>query len=181
MKAWLDMILKGGRVARFHTKPVLKEETVAAHSFLVAWVCTLVEQPRTPSALLLLAALAHDLPEFELGDLPSPAKRRLGLGAAYRAEETNMFRAAGMPDYEHELSKYEQEVLKFADNFAGYLKCVYELQLGNTLLLNTARRYNEYLQDQIQLSKLLPADRCYELLRLAPLPEQFSITKEGEV
>lgn len=174
MKAWLDMILKGGRVARFHTKPVLKEETVAAHSFLVAWVCALVEQPRNPSANLLLAALAHDLPEFELGDLPSPAKRKLNLGAAYRAEEANMFRIAGMPDYEGQLSKYEAEVLKFADNFAGYLKCVYELQMGNTLLLNTALRYQEYLADQVQLSKLLPEARCVELLSLASIPVHHS-------
>lgn len=170
MKDWLDMILKGGRVARFHTKPVLKEETVAAHSFLVAWVCALVEQPRTPSANLLLAALAHDLPEFELGDMPSPAKRKLNLGAAYRAEEANMFRIAGMPDYEGQLSKYEAEVLKFADNFAGYLKCVYELQMGNTLLLHTAERYHEYLCAQLEASRLLPEERCSELMNLAPIP-----------
>lgn len=168
----LEMILKGGRVARFHTKPVLKEETVAAHSFLVAWIATLVvgqgQSYVRPSAELLLACLAHDLPEYVLGDMPSPAKKFFpGLRAKFREEETNLFALAGMPDYESALTKTEAEVLSFADNFAGYLKCLYERQLGNTLLDNTIARYREYITTMLSVSAFLPVDFCNDLIKEA--------------
>lgn len=162
----LDMILKGGQVVRFHTKPTLKAETVAEHSYLVAWLATLVTEGNIRSTLLL-AALAHDLPEYVLGDMPSPAKRSMKLGDLYREREANLFAGAGMPDYEGQLTPYEGEVLKFCDNLAGYLKCRFEAQMGNRTLAPTLRNYRTYLDFQIATSELLPQQLCRQMLDYA--------------
>ncbi len=158
----LKMVLMGGRVVRFHTRPTIKPETVAEHSYLVAWLATMVAGE--PSANLLLACLAHDLPEHALGDMPSPAKKRLDLREAFRREEASLFADAGMPDYEARLTESEAEVLAFCDNLAGYLKCVYERQMGNTLLDGSAVRYREYLWSTLEASKHLNHQACRTLI-----------------
>lgn len=162
----LNLILKGGHVVRFHTKPTLKEETVAEHSYLVAWLLTLV-LPTTPRVELLLAALAHDLPEYVLGDLPSPAKKAMGLGELYRREEAALFESAGMPNYEDMLTREEAETLKFCDNLAGYLKCRYEMQLGNRTLSSVVVNYRAYIDKQIEESLYLPKEVCNLLMNHA--------------
>lgn len=167
----LQMIVCGGRVTRFHTHPTIKEETVAEHSYLVAWICALVwtrsHDNALPSAGLLLAALAHDAPEYILGDMPSPTKRRMNLRGAYRKEEARLFAEAGMPDFEHMLTDEEQEILKFADNLAGYYKCRYEQLMGNRLLDSVAANYHAYIVANIADADHLPAVVCTQLLALA--------------
>ena len=167
----LELVLKGGRVSRFHTKPLVKPETVAEHSYLVAWVATIMCAGR-PSANLLLACLAHDGPEFRLGDVPSPTKRLMGMSEAFAEAEASIFKDAGLPDYERCLTPKEAEVLKFADNFAGWLKCEYERRLGNTLLRRTQERYEEYTWDQVKKSTYLDHSTVIKL---------FSTIKEGEM
>lgn len=167
MKLALQMVLKGGRVARFHTAPTIKCETVAEHSYLVAWLATLIIGE--PRAELLLAALAHDLPEYVTGDMPSPAKKAMGVKDAFTRVERNLYAAAGMPDYESMLTPQELEVLKFSDNLAGYLKCKYEAEMGNTLLKEMADRYHEYLYDMVSdteyLDKPTMESILHEILR----------------
>lgn len=168
----MEIILKGGRVARFHTKPVLKEETVAAHSYLVAWIVTVVSAPATPRAEVLLAALAHDMPEFVLGDMPSPTKKLVpGLREEFRRMESVLFHEHGLPDYEGELNKDEERLVKFGDNMAGYLKCLYELQLGNTLLRGTAERYRLYILESLDEPGHPCLGRCREMMDLFDLKE----------
>lgn len=138
----LDLVLKGGRVTRFHTKSFLKAETNAEHSFLVAWVAWWMVGG-TPTANLLMAALAHDLPEYLTGDVPSPVKRQ--LGGVLDGVESKVFAAAGVLPYTELLEGDEPKALKFADLCAGWLKCVYEVQLGNSTLAHTRTRYAEYM------------------------------------
>lgn len=157
-KLILDMVLNGGRVTRFHTRVTLKPESVAEHSFIVAWIATILMGGK-PRAELLLACLAHDLPEHELGDVPSHTKKRIpGLRDSFRQEEAIMFAAAGMEDYEAALTPLEAEVLSFSDNFAGYLKCLYEVRMGNQLLLDVADRYMEYILQTVGNSVHLPKE-----------------------
>lgn len=161
----LDLILKGGRVERFHTLSVLKRESVAEHSFLVAWVCYLVWGPTIP-ATLLLAALSHDLPEYLLGDMPSPSKKRLGVGPQFRQEEGTILDAAGMYRYEEDLDAVGAEILKFADNFAGYLKCLHEQALGNRLIDQTAGRYRAYIMGILDKAEHLSRETCLDLMHI---------------
>ncbi len=171
LRSQMDLILKGGRVARFHTKALVKEETVAAHSYLVAWLVTVAMYPLTPSANLLLACLAHDMPEYALGDMPSPTKKLVpGLREEFRRMEAVLFREHGLPDYESEITEEEGTLLKFADNMAGYLKCLYELQLGNSLLLHTAQRYRHYILESLDQPGHPFAVSCRALLDVFPIP-----------
>src|SRR6267378_8094848 len=63
----VNFIESGGYTQRMHCIPTIHPQSVAAHSFGVAWWCWLLTAGN-PSANLLLAALAHDLPEHEVGD-----------------------------------------------------------------------------------------------------------------
>jgi 5'-deoxynucleotidase YfbR-like HD superfamily hydrolase len=140
----LTLITNGGRVRRFHAKATLKEETVAEHSYLVAWLVTLGAD-YNPGANLILAALQHDIPECELGDMPGPTKVKMSLGAQFEAAEAEIFKAAGMPDFGALLCEKDAQLLKLCDNLAGWLKCVYERQLGSTMLLRTEANYAAYI------------------------------------
>lgn len=152
-------------MTRFHTKPTIKAETVAEHSYLVAWLATLFYNYK-PSAALLLGCLAHDVPEYELGDIPSPAKRKMNMKEAFREQEAALFKAVGMPDFESALTEAESEVLHFCDQMAGYLKCVYELAMGNTHLRRTSERYAIYMLDTVHLSQHMNRDRALAMLEM---------------
>ena len=151
-------------MSRFHTKPLIKAESVAEHSYVVAWLVTLL-CAGMPSRNLLLAALAHDLPEYELGDVPSPVKKGMKLGEQFKAAEANLFAMAGILNYESLITDDEHKVLKFADNLAGYLKCAYEEQLGNTLLSKVRHTYAVYLADNIHKAPQHMADTFTDLFK----------------
>jgi hypothetical protein len=68
------MAHNGGGVKRYHTWPIIGEESVAKHSFEVALIVLELTEHRA-SANLLRAALFHDLAEYVTGDIPHPCKR----------------------------------------------------------------------------------------------------------
>ncbi len=138
-------LARGRAVTRFHTEAVIRPQTIADHSFGVAWLCWYLESG-APSSNLLMAALAHDMAEYATGDMPSPTKRKLGLGAAFAELEAVEFAAAGMPNFEAEgmLSKREAVVLKRADVIEGLLYCLRERAMGNTLLRTAYFNYANY-------------------------------------
>lgn len=141
----LELIMKGGRVKRYHAKTLVHEENVATHSYVVAWLVTLMSDYK-PSTYLLLAVLQHDVPECVLGDMPAPAKIALGLSDAFAREEANIYRAAGLPDFHEQLTADERVLLKMADLLSGWLTCHYEESLGNTTLRRTKATYTEYIK-----------------------------------
>ncbi len=141
----LELILNGGRVTRFHTHAFLKAETNAEHQYLVTWLCWWILGRDRCSATLLLAALSHDLPEHETGDMPAPIKRSTHMKSEMGILEAEVLERSGMPDFSAELSEAELSVLKFADCAAGYLKCAYEAKLGNRHLDKVLGTYYTYL------------------------------------
>lgn len=124
----LDHIDAGGEVKRMHTVPTLREQTVAAHSFGVAWWCWMLSPAQRPSANLLMAALAHDVPEHAVGDIPAPTKRLLGRDQL-DAMEAEADLAGGLPVFE--LTEAEARILKMADCFDLLMTCVKEAEMGN--------------------------------------------------
>lgn len=160
----LELVLKGGRVWRYHTKHLTRPESVAEHHHMVAWLAWIYTEGAA-SARLLMACLSHDLPEHVTGDLPSPTKRLMpGLKDALAMAEDNVFKAAGVPNFEHDLTPEDAEVLKFCDNFAGWLKCKWEAKLGNTTLANTESRYRAYLELLVADATTLSRERCYDMM-----------------
>lgn len=130
---------------RFHNAAVLTENTVAQHSWGVAWFAYLLS-PERPAARVLLAAMAHDLAEQITGDMPAPAKRLLGIRGMLADKENEVLRRFGM-DFENELNEAEERIVGLADCMDGMLYCVKERQLGNRFIEYTFQKFHSYIVD----------------------------------
>jgi 5'-deoxynucleotidase YfbR-like HD superfamily hydrolase len=138
IKDQLQFILRGAAVTRFHVDPVIKPQTDGAHSFGVAWICYLLSNDK-PSLNLILAALAHDLAEHKVGDVPFPTKHAIpGLNDQLNLLETSYLTAAGLG---FPLTDDEKRILSLADRLEGMCYCVQERALGNK---NAAEWYARY-------------------------------------
>jgi 5'-deoxynucleotidase YfbR-like HD superfamily hydrolase len=128
LRQQLEFIFNGAGVLRFHTTPPLRPQTDGQHSFGVAWLCYLLTGDSHCSRELLLAALAHDLAEFQTGDVPAQTKRQATIGIQLEAIEQAHRTAAGM---NFTLNAEEEQILTLADNLEGLMFCVAERRLGN--------------------------------------------------
>jgi 5'-deoxynucleotidase YfbR-like HD superfamily hydrolase len=138
IKDQLQFILRGAAVTRFHVHPVIKLQTDGAHSFGVAWICYLLSNDK-PSLNLILAALAHDLAEHRVGDVPFPTKHAIsGLNDQLNLLETSYLAAAGLA---FPLTDDEKRTLSLADRLEGMCYCAQERALGNK---NAAEWYVRY-------------------------------------
>lgn len=135
----MEFIELGGLTTRCHTMPINHPQSVAAHSFGVAWWCWLLTGC-APSAMLLLAALAHDLAEHITGDIPSPAKALLGIGDLAQSVELKHMQEAGIAGIV--LTPQEEHVLKLADSLELAQHCLREKQMGNHHSRVAAMFYN---------------------------------------
>lgn len=141
MRDKLRFVRDGGQTLRYHTVSRIEPERVGQHSFGVAWLCYLLEGGK-PSANLLMAALAHDTPEWLYGDIPSPSKAMLGIGAKCEDLEHELFRSVGLEPFA--LHQHEHRVLKLADLADGMLSCVCERALGNKLVERCYTKFSNY-------------------------------------
>ena len=140
----LEFIRKGGMTKRYHTKNTIHENTVAHHSFGVAWLCALLVEG-IPRPNLLLAALAHDLAEQVTGDISSPTKRKFPVIAEMvQALETETLEEHGL-NFEVTLTESEKRILKMADCLDGALFCISEMELGNRNIEDVFNRYCQYV------------------------------------
>jgi 5'-deoxynucleotidase YfbR-like HD superfamily hydrolase len=124
----LTLIERGGRTLRCHTVPHLQPQSVAAHTYGVAWLCWLFSNEK-PSAALLLAAMAHDMPECETGDIPAPTKRTLKIRETSQDLEDFVMDQFSMPKFP--LTTEEARILKVADVLELAQYCVRERSMGN--------------------------------------------------
>jgi 5'-deoxynucleotidase YfbR-like HD superfamily hydrolase len=122
-------IERGGRTLRCHTMPMLQTQSVAAHSYGVAWWCHLLSGESGASAKLLMAALKHDVAEHETGDVPSPTKDALKIRSLLNAYEARLEESAGLPVLH--LTGNEDRILKLADSLELMQHCVRERRYGN--------------------------------------------------
>lgn len=82
-------------VPRWTTHPMLRQQSVAEHSFNVAAIAHHLAAHCCPSRLdnyfvlrVTFAAMVHDGAEAKLGDIPSPAKAYIGRTAIKQAEQS---------------------------------------------------------------------------------------------
>lgn len=120
-------LFDGSAVKRFHTIPTVAENTVGQHSHGVAMFCILLEGGN-PSAALLMKALTHDMAEQYTGDVPSPAKRALGIRKEFGEIEERLLETVG---FSYAVTPHEEVVLKLADCADGLMFCARERMLGN--------------------------------------------------
>lgn len=136
--AQLAFVRRGGAVRRYHTHYVHHRETVAEHSWGVAMLCTVLSGG-SPRAELLMAALAHDLPEGVVGDIPAPSKRL--CGDAIYDREHRLLEEAGLA---FDLTDEEARILKLADILDGMTFCCAELERGNRGVAEIFQTYAGY-------------------------------------
>lgn len=143
MQEKLESVMGLYNVNRFHAIPVNHQETVAEHSYCVAMLCNLVLGPKCTAAVLI-AALTHDLPEQEFGDIPSPVKKEF-MDYNRLEDAEDRFTNAVVGDFY--LTTREEQVVKLCDVVAGILFVRREMQMGNNhpVLLKTYRNYVNYL------------------------------------
>ena len=124
----LRIQLNAGKIRRWHTLPIIGEQTVADHTYGVCQILRYIYDNRCPPCLLN-AALDHDVPEYYTGDVPFGAKKgshslRVGL----RQLEEKYAKDGGII---HDLTTAEKVALKWADlaemGFFGIL----QFTLGN--------------------------------------------------
>ena len=141
----LDFVRMGGMTKRYHTKNVIKENTVGAHSFGVAWMLWFITNGEC-SANLLMAGLAHDLAEHVTGDISSPTKRKFpALAEMVQTMEHDLLSQHNV-NFEFDLSPEELRSLKLADCMDGAIYCVGERELGNISIMPIWTRYCEYIE-----------------------------------
>ena len=151
----LDFIYNGGASKRFHTCRTQNTQDIAAHSFGVAMVCEKITEGRARKELIM-AALCHDLAEHIVGDIPSPAKRGLGISKQFGEYEESILRANGLGSYEASLSADEQRVLKLADIIDGLMFCLSELRHGNKHLAIVFKNFHSYAMEIFEQDKGFP-------------------------
>ncbi len=133
-----------GAVRRFHTWPVLHQQTVAEHSWNVARILLVIwsEAPRH----VVVEALFHDTGEVAIGDVPSYAKwripdlKRLMDDAEDHARQA-MVLPWGLPGPQR-LTYLEARILKLADVTELWETFLQEQAMGNQLA-GLGIRYNE--------------------------------------
>lgn len=142
----LRFIRAGMETKRYHIVPTLGINTVAHHSFGVAWLAMLLAQPLLAQKhigehellLLTIAALSHDLPEHVTGDVPFTAKRELQLRSIFGDYENALLTEI---DLAFTLADSMTRILEMADCMDGALFCLRERQMGNKLIVPTYANY----------------------------------------
>lgn len=160
----LDFIYHAGVTRRFHTWPVIRQQSVADHSWHVAMLMAYIFGNTEPgvSYSMIMAALTHDMAECRVGDLPAPAKRTMDarLEIVERGAVTNFRDAWGRMeqeilkeydmDWEKFLSPEELAALKLCDSMEGAFYCVNERAMGNKLIEPCYRNFISYVEELLE-------------------------------
>lgn len=169
MRNKLLFMQRGGEVVRFHTLRTIQQDNVAQHSFGVAWLCHLLTEGHC-SKSLILGALAHDLAEHQVGDMPAPTKRELGVSLQMARLEDEILHGAG---FSFALTEEELRIMKLADCFQGMLFCARERSLGNRGVEVVFGRYRSYVEEKIKM-------RGIEQEVLSTVDSLWEAAKHGE-
>lgn len=145
---------EGGQVKRFHTVPIVGEQTVGAHSYNV--LSLLLVLCENPSIQLIKAVLWHDVAERWLGDVPPPAKwASRDFNDTYSRLERKLNKRLGLP----ELSQVEENWLNAVDKIELLLFCDEQIEgFGNNNLKDTRGRVLHWIGEAIDNNRF--PERC---------------------
>lgn len=136
----LETLALSGMVKRYHTMPVMIQESVGEHTYMVLWIVTFLTEGKA-SAALLVATLGHDTPEVDWGDVPAPTKRAMNVDGLKELERSTM---DWLKLPQPELTDEEKRTLKMADVLAGMLRCAMEHRMGNAYIETAYRNFRYY-------------------------------------
>jgi len=141
---------KGLNVRRFHTEPLIREDTNGHHSANVAALVLWLMHPTMPSAELLRACVLHDVAEYETGDMPAQMKwdNPLFHRELHKTEEA-LWQEVKWDSPTSPLSSDELNILKFCDSMDCGLKVIEEARMGNTILIDILHRILLKIEDAL--------------------------------
>ncbi len=130
MSTDLDILMRrAGGIKRYHNRPIIGEQTVAAHTWGVT-VLLFEMFEGCPSVSLLYAATFHDVAEVRTGDVPADAKERWpNIRVALAVAEIEADKELSLA--ETSLTGSEQFALKCADLLELLWFCYEQRRLGN--------------------------------------------------
>ncbi len=145
-------------IIRYSMKPVLRQESVAEHSYFVALgVILLHEVYHFDLSLALLSAVAHDIPEMEISDVNHLVKKRFpSLASAIKDAELSIIETlpatlrTGANIYEN--GSTEAKIVHLADAMQCMQYSSNEMKMGNTgymeeVYQNSSRRAEALHED----------------------------------
>tara|TARA_R100000995_G_scaffold59375_1_gene29951 strand:- start:1296 stop:1871 length:576 start_codon:yes stop_codon:yes gene_type:complete len=125
--------LKGGHVARYHTRPELSDgQNVAAHT----WRAMVILQTLWPdvSKNCLLHLLYHDVAEAEMGDVPATTKWNYPeINELMVHAEKNYEALIGVGEIVHQVTEEDKKKCDIADKLELVLHCYRLLKQGNLM------------------------------------------------
>lgn len=126
----LRLMRSAARVARFHTVPTLRSQSVGEHTFGVIAILMEVYDDEVGGLLeVIQAAMRHDVPETITGDVPAPAKWMYPqLENALRGAEFDIDKKYELTNI---LTPKQIELIKFADLMELVIYSLEEVDMGN--------------------------------------------------
>ena len=143
---WLNTMAKSGRVTRYHNTPMITRQTIADHTWGVV-LCLLWLTDGEVNNAIMKAAIYHDCPEIETGDIPAPAKVQNGvLRDALDDIESRFINSMNIGV---ELEEWESEIISIADTMELLLHCKKEIVMGNRHAQRVFNKGFSYLIDKV--------------------------------
>jgi 5'-deoxynucleotidase YfbR-like HD superfamily hydrolase len=165
MRDRLLFLRRGLGVRRYHQRYTSVIDTVGKHSAGVAGMILLLYGEKTPPGHVLAQAIVHDLPECVTGDIPSPAKRAMGLAAK---EELDNKEWELLHDHRfvYPCTEAEERLLKLADYLDGLAFCWEEFRRGNKEVDEVGDVYLSYINRIVDNSDEQEAEVVFAVTRL---------------
>jgi 5'-deoxynucleotidase YfbR-like HD superfamily hydrolase len=157
----LRTIRECGSVKRYHTYPIIGDNSVGHHQWNVAML--ILQLHPAPRTNLIAAALTHDLGERWTGDLPAPIK--LQLSAACLAEiEAAEVRGQEQLGLAPDLTADELMWLKACDTFECYIFASEQIEgLGNVYVAEIQANAARYIREGYKAKRVpLPVWEAFE-------------------
>lgn len=141
-----------GSVLRYHTWPMIKQQTVAEHSWNVARILLAIHP--NCNEQLLAEALFHDIGEVSSGDAPFPIKRENPTLKTEMDRIENDSRLAMVLPWSIpapvQFSEFSRWTLKLADMLEMWECGLQEVMMGNRFASLIVERVGKFLTTQIK-------------------------------
>lgn len=137
LQEYLSNVYQLKNVIRYNTRPILKQESVAEHSFYVALfalkICDDYNINENIKKDAVIKSLLHDMPEIELNDITHNVKEKLCLRPFLKAYEDEYYKTHYSQYYElmstsHDLTSI---IVVLADAWSVFQYVNNEMSLGN--------------------------------------------------
>ena len=137
LENYLTDVYQLKNVIRYNTRPILKQESVAEHSFYVALfalkICDDKGIDEETKIKAVIKALLHDMPEIELNDITHNVKEKLNLRPFLKKYEDEYFAKNYAKYYElmSDTDTLVDAIVDLADAWSVYQYAHNEVMLGN--------------------------------------------------